>query len=169
MGPNAIPGALLQESHGRGSTLACGGGSMALSANAANDSLNGCRMIASDQADAFGRQRDQMLSQRSQRHHNWCRSVRCSSSSGRRKAASWRRVPPDLRGKYGYHHTTVLQSSRLDAETRLAKGNSLWNPCFVRVLRRLAPKRLLQRPLHWRIIDSAMQQMATLPVVHASS
>lgn len=105
--------------------------SSASAANADVDSLNGCRKLASDQPEASCRQRGQVLSQRSHRHHNWCRSVRCNSSSGRPKAACWRRVPPDLRCKYGYHHTIVLHFvRRLDFETRLAKGAPFGIPDF---------------------------------------
>jgi hypothetical protein len=58
-------------------------------------------------------------------------SVRCNSSSCRRKAARWRSVPPDLRGKYGYHHTNVLHFVRpLDFETHLAKGEPFGIPDF---------------------------------------
>jgi hypothetical protein len=58
----------------------------------------------------------------SRRHLNRCQYVRCIRSSGLPKAGRWNGSCPDFRCKYGYYHTTVLQGSRLDAETRLAKG-----------------------------------------------
>lgn len=62
------------------------------------------------------------LPEGSRRHLNRCQNVRCIRSNGLPKADRWNGSCPDFRCKYGYHHTIVLQSSRLDAETRLAKG-----------------------------------------------
>lgn len=80
------------------------------------------------------------LPEGSRRHLNRCQNVRCIRSNGLRRAGCWNRSCPDFRCKDGYHHTIVLQSSRLDAETRLAKGyfplESLrWSSPFVDTLR----------------------------------
>jgi hypothetical protein len=77
----------------------------------------------------------------SRRHLNRCQDVRCICSICLPKAGQWSGSCPDWRCKYGYHHTTVLQGSRLDAETRLAKGKfpleSLrWSSPSVKRLRR---------------------------------
>jgi hypothetical protein len=76
----------------------------------------------------------------SRRHLNRCQDVRCIRSSGLPKAGRWSGSCPDFRCKYGYHHTIVLHSSRLDAETHLAKGyfplESLrWTSPYVDTLR----------------------------------
>lgn len=58
----------------------------------------------------------------SRRHLNRCQDVRANRSTGQPKAWRWSGNCTDWLRKHGYHHTTVLQSSRLDAETHLAKG-----------------------------------------------
>lgn len=58
----------------------------------------------------------------SRRHLNRRHDVLANRSNGQPKAWRWSGNCTDGFRKYGYHHTTVLQSSRLDAETRLAKG-----------------------------------------------
>jgi hypothetical protein len=60
----------------------------------------------------------------SRRHLNRCQDVRANRSTGQPKAWRWSGNCTDWLCKYGYHHTIVLQSSRLDAETRLAKGHA---------------------------------------------
>jgi hypothetical protein len=64
----------------------------------------------------------QALPEGSRRHLNRCQDVRANRSTGQPKAWLWSGNCTDWRCKYGYHHTTVLQGSRLDAETLLAKG-----------------------------------------------
>lgn len=76
----------------------------------------------------------------SRRHLNRCQDVRANRSTGQPKAWRWSGNCTDWLRKYGYHHTTVLQSSRLDAETRLAKGkfpleSLLWSSPSVNRLR----------------------------------
>jgi hypothetical protein len=68
------------------------------------------------------RQCGHTLPEGSRRHLNRCQNVRCIRSSGLPKAGRWSGSCTDRRCKYGYHHTIVLHGSRLDAETRLAKG-----------------------------------------------
>jgi hypothetical protein len=70
------------------------------------------------------RQCGHALPEWSRRHLNRCQDVRCICSTGLPRAWRWSGNCPDWMCKYGYHHTTVLQSSRLDAETRLAKGHA---------------------------------------------
>jgi hypothetical protein len=62
------------------------------------------------------------LPEGSRRHLNRCHDVRANRSIGQPKAWRWSGNCTDGLCKHGYHHTTVLQSSRLDDETRLAKG-----------------------------------------------
>jgi hypothetical protein len=62
------------------------------------------------------------LPEGSRRHLNRRQDVRSNRSVGPLNAGQCCGNCPDFRCKYGYHHTTVLLSSRLDAETRLAKG-----------------------------------------------
>lgn len=70
------------------------------------------------------RQCGHTLPQGSRRHLNRCQNVRRIRSNGQPWAGRWNGSCPDFRCKYGYHHTIVLQSSQLDAETRLAKGHA---------------------------------------------
>jgi hypothetical protein len=55
-------------------------------------------------------------------HLNRCQDVRANRSTGQPKAWRWSGNCTDWLRKYGYHHTIITQSGRLDAETRLAKG-----------------------------------------------
>lgn len=87
------------------------------------------------------RQCGHALPEGSRRHLNRCQDVRAKRSTGQPKAWRWSGNCTDWRCKYGYHHTTVLQGSRLDAETLLAKGKfpleSLrWSSPSVKRLRR---------------------------------
>jgi hypothetical protein len=75
-------------------------------------------------SDTGCRQCGHALPNRSLRHLNRCQDVRSNRSVGPLNAGQCCGNCPDFRCKYGYHHTTVLQGSRLDAETRLAKGHA---------------------------------------------
>lgn len=68
------------------------------------------------------RQCGHALPEGSRRHLNRCQDVRANRFTRQPMAWRWSGNCTDWLCKYGYHHTIVLQSSRLDAETRLAKG-----------------------------------------------
>ena len=102
------------------------------------------------------------LPEGSRRHLNRCHDVRCICSTGVPKAGQWSGNCPDWLCKYGYPHTIVLQNSRLDVETLLAKVEApLESPLWTSPTLRQAPKRLRPRLLHGRTADPAMQQVAT--------
>lgn len=93
----------------------------------ADQAAKGARIGRQDaaQVSATGRRQcGHALPEWSQRHLNRCQDVRCICSTGLPKAGRSSGSCPDWRCKYGYHHTIVLQGSRLDAETRLAKGHA---------------------------------------------
>jgi hypothetical protein len=106
--------------------------------NGANPLTQDASSASADQAamrDRTGRQGDaqvcvtgcqqcgQALPKGSRRHPNRCQNVRSIRSNGLPKAGRWSGTCTDWMCKYGYHHTIVTQSGRLDAETRLAKGH----------------------------------------------
>lgn len=118
--------------------------------DAAQVSANGCRQCG------------HALPEWSRRHLNRCQDVRCICFTGLPKARLWSGSCSDWLCKNGYHHTIVLQSSRLDAETHLAKGLApLESPLRTRHSRRYTPKRLRHRLLHGRTVDPAMPQVVS--------
>jgi hypothetical protein len=91
----------------------------------ADQAAKGARIGRQDaaQVSATGsRQCGHALPEGSRRHLKRCQDVRCIRSTGLPKAGRWSGSCPDWLCKYGYHHTIVTQSGRLDDETRLAKG-----------------------------------------------